>query len=282
MKIKFVKSQGIGNDFIIIEDLKSKLNLTEETRARLCNRHFGIGADGLIIVRPSQIADFLMIFYNPDGSQAEMCGNGIRCFGKYLYDYCLTNKTNLHIETLAGIKEVSLLISKEKAVGAIVDMGKPLFKPFEIPAIFEGDKIVNELLEIEKERIRITCVNMGNPHSVIFVEEADGVPIKTLGPLIEHWPIFPEKTNVELVQLINPEEIKMRVWERGAGETLACGTGACAAVVAGVKNRLTDRIVKVHLPGGDLDINWRKDGRVLMSGPAKEVFKGEFDLTDFI
>lgn len=277
MKKQFIKSQSIGNDFIIFEDLNNELHFTKEEIARLCDRHFGIGADGLMIARPSQKADFTMLFFNPDGSQAEMCGNGIRCFAKYLYDDCLTNKTKILIETLAGIREVSLSIDNDKAMEATVDMGEPVFKPSEIPVKLEGDEIINQSLEIEEERVKITCVSMGNPHCVIFVEEVVSAPVKTLGPLIENSAFFPKRTNVEFVQVINRNEIKMRVWERGAGETLACGTGACAAVVGGVKNELTERSVRVYLPGGNLNIKWLETNHVIMTGSAEEIFRGEIN-----
>jgi len=277
--LEFTKLQGAGNDFIIIEDLKGALSLTSENVRWLCDRHFGIGADGLMLVQlpRNPEADFFMFFYNPDGTVVEMCGNGIRCFAKYLYEHCLINQKKIKIETLGGIKDVQLIFDGTDVSGAKVDMGKSSFNKDEIPVIFEKETAIDEKICVAGQSFSVTCVSMGNPHCVIFVDDISKAPVNTIGPKIEKLKIFPKKTNVEFAQVVKESEIKLRVWERGAGETLACGTGACATVAAANKLGLTEKQVLVHLPGGDLEIEIL-NGSILMTGPAKEIFTGKIHL----
>lgn len=275
---EFTKVQGLGNDFIIIEDLEEKFDFKADLIARLCNRRFGIGADGVMIVRLSQKGNFVMLFYNPDGSQAEMCGNGIRCFAKYLYDRKLTDKENITVETLAGLKEVALIFENQEVVGAKVSMGKPSFGPKEIPVLLDSQEVVNKEVDTGKGKVKLTCLSMGNPHAVLFVDDVFDAPVESLGPAIENLPIFPNRTNVEFAQVLSQGNIKLRVWERGAGETLACGTGACAAAVAACRNGLVERKVKVDLLGGEAEVEWSNEDEVYLIGPAKEVFTGKIDI----
>ncbi len=278
MQINFAKYEGIGNDFIIINNLDGAISLNHEQIAELCNRHFGIGSDGLMFVRPSKVAEFFMDFYNSDGSVAEMCGNGIRCFAKYLHDEGLTNKTIIDIETRAGIKTVELIFDAGKAIGARVDMDKPILESQKIPVRAATENLINQPLSIDGTSFNATCVSMGNPHCVIFVEDVGSAPVKTLGPKIEASEYFPQKTNVEFVRILNRNEIDLRVWERGCGETLACGTGACATLVACALNNKTDRSATIHLPGGDLKISWEDDDHVTLEGLANRVFAGTINV----
>lgn len=282
MRTNFIKSQAIGNDFIIIEDIEERFEFKPKTVEKLCDRHFGIGADGLMVVRPSNQADFYMLFFNPDGSKAEMCGNGIRCFATYLYNHGLASSREIKIETMGGIREAFLIFQEEKLKATKVNMGRPTFKTSEIPMDVDEYEFVDEELEIEENKIKATCLSVGNPHCVVFVDNVDVYPVEKLGRKIENNPIFPNRVNVEFVKVDSPEEIRLRVWERGAGETLACGTGACAAVLAGVRNKLTSRKVRVCLPGGILDIEWADDDLVYMTGTSEEVFRGEVNLENFI
>ncbi|GAB6184239.1 diaminopimelate epimerase [Thermodesulfovibrio hydrogeniphilus] len=273
-KIDFVKMHGLGNDFIMIDCLKQELPEPEKFALKYCDRRFGIGADQLLLLYPSQKADFKMRIFNADGSEVEMCGNGIRCFAKYIWDRGLSDKEVLEVETLAGI-------IRPKKVGELVqvDMGTPEFNPEKIPVDAKGQKAFDLLFEIAGWHTKINCVSMGNPHAVIFLDEdPKNFAVAKYGPLIEHHPIFPKRTNVEFVYVKNPDEIIMRVWERGAGETLACGTGACATAVAAMVKGLTEKKVTVHLLGGDLIIEWAEDGHVYMTGPAEEVFEGTIKL----
>jgi len=280
MKIDFIKMHGLGNDFVLIDCLDKSLGdslFLPYLAKRLCDRNFGIGADGLILILLSSKADLRMRIYNSDGTEAQMCGNGIRCFAKYAYENKLISKNKFAVETLAGIITPELIFQDKEISGIKVNMGTPELKRREIP--MEGEdtsKVVDEVLKINTEQtFRITCVSMGNPHCVIFVDDVQSIPIDEIGPKIENHPLFPEKTNLEFIQVLNRKEINFRVWERGVGETLACGTGACAALVAAVLNKKTDRKATVHLPGGDLDIHWADDEHVYMTGPAELVFKGE-------
>ncbi|XCH47696.1 diaminopimelate epimerase [Thermodesulfovibrio sp. 3462-1] len=269
-KINFVKMHGLGNDFILIDCLNQELTEPSQFAIKYCNRRFGIGADQLLLLYPSKIADFKMRIFNADGSEVEMCGNGIRCFAKYIWDRKLTDKEILEVETLAGI-------IKPRKIGELVqvDMGEPEFSPSKIPVDIEGEKAFDLILEISGWHARINCISMGNPHAVIFLdEEPKYFAVTKYGPLIENHPIFPKKTNVEFAYVKNSHEITMRVWERGAGETLACGTGACATAVAAMVKGLTEKKVTVHLLGGDLLIEWAEDGHIYMTGPAEEVFEG--------
>ncbi len=273
-KIDFVKMHGLGNDFILIDCLKQELPEPEKFALKYCDRRFGIGADQLLLLYPSDKTDFKMRIFNADGSEVEMCGNGIRCFAKYIWDRGLSDKEVLEVETLAGIM-------KPKKVGELVqvDMGTPEFNPEKIPVDAKGQKAFDLLFEIAGWHTKINCVSMGNPHAVIFLDEdPKNFAVAKYGPLIENHPIFPKRTNVEFVYVKNPDEIIMRVWERGAGETLACGTGACATAVAAMVKGLTEKKVTVHLLGGDLIIEWAEDGHVYMTGPAEEVFEGTIKL----
>ena len=285
MKIKFSKMHGLGNDFILMDNLNEEignhLNLPGISK-KLCNRHFGIGADGLILILPSEKADFRMRIYNSDGSEAQMCGNGIRCFAKYVYENQLISKKKFAVETLAGIITPELVFMNETITGIKVNMGIPKLMKNEIPIKGKDNlPVINETLEINPEQnVKITCVSMGNPHCVIFVDDVNLVPINEIGPQIEHHPTFPEKTNVEFIQILNKKELNFRVWERGVGETLACGTGACAALVAGVLNKKIKNQAVIHLRGGDLDIELIKNGPVFMSGPAEFVFQGEMEINE--
>ncbi|MCS6777654.1 MAG: diaminopimelate epimerase [Chloroherpetonaceae bacterium] len=279
--MKFTKMHGIGNDFIVVNTLQENLpeeRLPEISR-RLNDRKFGIGGDGLILVAPSRIADFKMRMFNPDGSESEMCGNGIRCFARYVYDRQLTGSTQIKIETLAGVKIVRLLLQGGRVNAVRVDMGAPRLLRSEIPMRGEDNtQVIREPLKIEGQKFEITAVSMGNPHVIIFEDNLENFPVAKWGPLIENHRSFPERTNVHFVKVCSPGEVVIRTWERGAGETLACGTGACATVVACVLNNRTGRLVEAHLPGGDLRIEWTGDNRVLMTGPAEEVFEGTISL----
>ncbi|MEJ5227469.1 diaminopimelate epimerase [Thermodesulfovibrio sp.] len=269
-KIYFTKMHGLGNDFILIDCINQSLSKPEKFAIQYCDRRFGIGADQLLLLYSSERADFKMRIFNADGSEVEMCGNGIRCFAKYIWDRGLSNKDILEVETLAGI-------IKPKKIGELVqvDMGKPEFTPSKIPVDADGDRAFDILLEVSGWLAKVNCVSMGNPHAVIFLEEdPKNFAVAKYGPIIETHPIFPKRTNVEFAFVKNSSEIVMRVWERGAGETLACGTGACATAVASMVKGLTNRKVTVHLLGGDLLIEWAENGHVYMTGPAEEVFEG--------
>ncbi|HLA00416.1 MAG TPA: diaminopimelate epimerase [Thermodesulfovibrionales bacterium] len=273
MKITFTKMHGLGNDFILIDCRHVTLNNLPELSKTLCHRRFGVGADQMLLLLASQEADFMMRIFNADGGEVEMCGNGIRCLAKYIWDRNLSAKKILSVETPGGI------IRPEKAGDLVkVDMGEPVFEPEKIPVmqreINNSSRIIDYPLRIEDREFKITCVSMGNPHAVIFVENLSKFPIPYYGSLIENHPLFPKKTNVEFIEVFTPKEISMRVWERGSGETMACGTGASAAVVASNIKGLTEKEVTVHLLGGDLFIEWAGTNHVYMTGPAAEVFDG--------
>lgn len=245
---------------------------------KLSDRHFGIGGDGVVLIEKSNIADFKMRIFNSDGSEAEMCGNGIRCVGKYVYDKKLTDKQEISVETLAGVKELKLYCKDGICDKICVDMGEPTFKSEDLPT-FLDEKITKDLeLKIDDRKFRFTLVSMGNPHAITFVENVENIPIEKYGPIVENDIIFPNRTNVEFVEIKDKQHIKIRVWERGSGETLACGTGACASVVAGGVNGYTDDIVTVELPGGSLEINWNNNNHIYMTGPATMIFDGEIDM----
>jgi len=268
MELEFTKMHGAGNDFIFLDCLKRDVPNLGAVAGKLCDRRFGIGADQLLTVHPSKVADFRMEIYNADGSEVEMCGNGIRCFAKYVYDHGITKKRDLEIETLAGI-------IRPRIVGEMVevDMGEPILEGRKIPVGAEG-RIINYPLTVDGATYEVTCVSMGNPHCVLFLDDIDSLELAKIGPKFEHHPFFPKRVNTEFIKILNPAEVKMRVWERGAGETWACGTGASAVGVAGALSGRTEREVTVHLKGGDLLIEWRDDGRVYMTGGAEEVFRG--------
>ena len=278
--MKFTKMHGIGNDYVYVNCLKEKVEDLAEAARFVSDRHFGIGSDGLILIKPSEVADFQMDMYNADGSRSEMCGNGVRCVAKYVYDYGLTDKTEVDIETGAGIKHIVLTIKDGKVEKARVDMGEPILKPELVPVKGEGDKLVNEPILVDGQQYRMTCVSMGNPHAVVFLDEdVKKLDIEKIGPKFENHERFPKRTNTEFMNVLNRHTMNMRVWERGSGETLACGTGTCASVVAAVLNGFTERDVLVHLLGGDLEIHWdEKDNHVYMTGSATTVFDGEIDL----
>lgn len=277
--MKFTKMEGLGNDYIYVNCLKEQIDNPEEVAIALSDRHFGVGSDGLILIKPSQIADFMMDMYNADGSRSEMCGNGIRCVGKYVYDYGLTDKTSVSIETLAGIKYLELNIKAGKVDTVTVDMGAPILESNNIPVISERENVIDETIIVDECEYEMTCVSMGNPHAVVFVDDVERFPLEIVGPKFEHHERFPNKVNAEFVQIIDRSAVKMRVWERGTGETMACGTGSCATAVACVLNDKTDEDVTVRLLGGDLLIRYdRANNKVYMTGPAKVVFDGVTDI----
>ena len=275
--MKFTKMHGLGNDYIYIDCTKNKnkIDTPEELSKKVSDRHFGIGSDGLILICDSDKCDFKMRMFNADGSEAEMCGNGIRCVGKYVYDFGLTNKTEITIETKAGVKDLKLNVENNRVKTVTVDMGKPILNKEEIP--FISDSKFVELKVLDREFV-FTPVSMGNPHAITFIKELDTFDIDKYGKIVESDSHFPNKTNVEFVEIIDKNNIKMRVYERGTGETLACGTGASASVVAAYLNNLTDRTVNVKLLGGSLNINYNEDGHVYMTGEATTVFNGEIEI----
>ncbi|PRX24054.1 diaminopimelate epimerase [Orenia metallireducens] len=280
--MKFTKMHGLGNDFVLIDCMEQEVKNPSQLAQEMCDRNFGIGADGLVLILPSDLAeaDYRMRIFNPDGSEPQMCGNAIRCFAKYLYERELTEKTKLNIETLAGIIRPELIL-KDGAVELVkVDMGEPILRRSEIP--MEGEEqeqVIKEELAVGTEVFEVTAVSMGNPHCIIFVDDIEEIELSNWGPQIETHKVFPEDINVEFIEVLNQDEIEMRVWERGAGITLACGTGACASTVAAILNGYTNRKITVHLAGGDLVIEWAdNNNRVYMSGPATEVFEGEWKL----
>lgn len=279
--LKFTKMEGLGNDYVYVDAINQTIENPSELSKKFSDRHFGIGSDGLILISKSDIADFKMNIYNPDGSEAEMCGNGIRCLAKFVYDKKMTNKTSITVETLSGIKTLDLKIEKGKVSLVTVDMGEPILDADKIPVIngfkeksLNGIDFINVKVELKK----FTCVSMGNPHAICFIDNINNIDIAKIGPIIENNKCFPNKTNVEFIEIISKNEINMRVWERGTGETLACGTGACASVIASILNGYTDRKVTVNLLGGKLKIIWNKeDNHVYMKGPARTVYEGEID-----
>lgn len=274
--MKFTKMQGCGNDYVYINCFKEKVENASELAVKLSNRNFGIGSDGLILICPSEVADVKMVMYNADGSQSQMCGNGVRCVGKYAYDYGIVQRDVITVETLAGIKTLTLHTEQKKVRQVTVDMGAPVLEPKQIPVVAEGDSVVAKPVEICGNTYEITCVSMGNPHAITFVEDTRAVELEKIGPVFEHHPMFPERTNTEFIQVLSDTEINMRVWERGSGETLACGTGACASVYACMLNGKTKNEVTVHLLGGDLQIRYEEEsGHIFMTGPAAVVFDGE-------
>lgn len=273
--IKFFKMHGLGNDYVYMDAINQNIENESSLAQFVSNRHFGIGSDGLILICKSDIADFKMRMFNADGSEAEMCGNGIRCVGKFVYDNGLTDKTKVTIETLAGIKTLNLNVKDGKVESVRVDMGEPILEPNKIPVVSDEDIVKNLVLDAEGKSFKFTCVSMGNPHAITVVNDVKNFDVEKYGKVLEVDKVFPNKTNVEFIQILDENNIKMRVWERGSGETLACGTGACASVVACILNGLTSRNVKVQLLGGNLEIEWNKeDNHVYMTGPAVTVFEG--------
>ncbi|MCF2683082.1 diaminopimelate epimerase [Faecalicatena contorta] len=278
--MKFTKMHGLGNDYVYVNGFQEKIENPSEVAKYVSDRHFGIGSDGLILINPSKVADFEMEMYNADGSRGEMCGNGIRCVAKYVYDYGLTDQTQISVETLGGIKYLDLTVQDGKVVLVKVDMGSPILKPECIPIQASGDMVVNEPIVAGRMEYRMTGVSMGNPHAVVYMDNIQDLDIERIGPLFENHDRFPKRINTEFVRFVDRHTLEMRVWERGSGETMACGTGACAVAVASVLNGLTEEKVTVRLLGGDLQIEWdREKDTVYMTGPATTVFDGEIDIT---
>ncbi|MEG0948007.1 MAG: diaminopimelate epimerase [Bacteroidales bacterium] len=275
--MKFTKMHGAGNDYIYLHDPHHKIENPEALAIRMSDRHFGIGADGIVLILPSDKADFRMRMFNADGSEAQMCGNASRCVGKYVYEKRLTDKTHVRLETKAGIKILALQVEGGKVKSVMVDMGEPILAPASIPVQLPGDSIVNREVVMSAQSEQITCVSMGNPHTVLFVDSMETTDVHGRGVAIENDPLFPERTNVEFIEIESPTRLRMRVWERGSGETLACGTGACASVVAGVLNGRCERDCAVNLLGGTLQIRWDEaSNHVFLSGDATNVFEGEW------
>lgn len=277
--MKFTKMHGIGNDYVYVNCLEETVADPSAVAKLVSDRHFGIGSDGLILICPSEKADFEMQMYNADGSRAAMCGNGIRCVGKYVHDRGLTDKETITIDTLAGVKVLNLKVKDGTTESIRVDMGEPILTPAQIPVLGQGERFVEVPVDVEGLQVAITAVSMGNPHAVIFTEQVLDLDLRQIGPLFENHPLFPERTNTEFVEVLDRNTLRMRVWERGAGETLACGTGACASLVAGVLSGKCDREATLKLLGGDLNIQWdEQTGHVFMTGPATFVFDGEIDI----
>jgi diaminopimelate epimerase len=278
MKVPFTKMHGAGNDYVYVNGFDLQIADPPALARALSPRRKGIGSDGLILIQPSSVAAVRMEMYNADGSRGEMCGNGIRCVGKYAWEHSLARENPMRVETDAGIKMLELEVSNGGVRSVNVDMGEPILDPTRIPARFDGPTVIDAPLEVDGVIHRVTCVSMGNPHCVLFVADIEGLDLETIGPSFEHHARFPKRTNTEFVQVLSPSEVKMRVWERGSGETAACGTGACAVAVAAALTGRTNRRVRVRLLGGDLDIEWRADGHVAMRGEAVEVFTGEIEI----
>lgn len=278
--MKFTKMHGAGNDYIYVNGFEEKILDRRKAAVSLSDRHFGIGADGLICVDPSNVADVRMDMYNADGSVGKMCGNGVRCVAKYAYDNGLARKREISVETLSGVKYINLIFNKDGEVtGAMVDMGEPILHPDEIPALFEGEEAISRPLVVAGQTYDVTLVSMGNPHCIVFVDDVRKLKIEEIGPKFENHNRFPDRINTEFVHVIEANRLDMRVWERGSGETLACGTGTCATVVACVLNGFChkDEEIQVNLLGGTLIIKWDStDNHVYMTGPAETVFTGEY------
>ncbi|WP_281532599.1 diaminopimelate epimerase [Anaerocolumna aminovalerica] len=274
--MKFTKMQGCGNDYVYVNCFKESVEDGSKAAIKVSNRHFGIGSDGLILIKPSDKADFMMDMYNADGSRSQMCGNGIRCVAKYVYDYGLTDRKNISIETGAGIKYLDLKVEEGRVTEVTVDMGTPIIVPELIPVVSDRERIVAMTITVGGISYEMTCVSMGNPHAIVFVDNTKSIDIEKIGPLFEHHAMFPERTNTEFIHVIDRHTIDMRVWERGSGETLACGTGACASVYACILNGLTEDEVRVRLLGGELKVKYdREKNTIFMTGPAVTVFEGE-------
>lgn len=277
--MKFIKMHGIGNDYVYVDCFKETVDNPVETAIKVSDRHFGIGSDGLVLIKPSEVADFRMDMYNADGSQAEMCGNAIRCVGKYVYDYGLTDKTSISVETLAGIKYLDLTVKDGKVDIVTVDMGAPELTARNIPVISDNEQVINEKIYVAGKEWEMTCVSMGNPHCVVFIDEpVKDFLLEKIGPDFENHKRFPKRINTEFIEVLDRRNVNMRVWERGSGETMACGTGACASAVAAALCGHTEDEITLHLLGGDLKVRWdRVVNKVYMTGPATVVFHGEID-----
>lgn len=274
--MKFTKMHGCGNDYVYVNGFTEKVADKPKAVVALSDRHFGIGSDGVIFINPSQQADFEMEMYNADGTRAEMCGNGIRCVGKYVYDHGMTDKTSITVESFGKVKYLDLTVENGKVVKVKVNMGKPELTAKDVPVISVHEQVIDEEIIVKGKSYRMTCVSMGNPHAVVFMDDVEHLAIEEIGPYFENHERFPNRTNTEFVQVIDDSHVKMRVWERGTGETLACGTGCCATAVACVLNRLTGAHVTVQVLGGEIEIYWdQKENLVYMTGPAVTVFEGE-------
>ena len=277
--MKFTKMHGIGNDYVYVNCFKETVEHPSEVAIKVSDRHFGIGSDGLILIKPSEVADGKMEMYNADGSQGAMCGNGIRCVAKYMYDYGITDKTSISVETKSGIKYLDLTIKDGKVDTVKVNMGTPILKAADIPVRSEKEQVIDEPVMVDGKEWKITCVSMGNPHAITYIDDVKNLEIEKIGPKFENHEIFPDRVNTEFVHVIDRNTVEMRVWERGSGETLACGTGACAVAVSSILNGLTEEEVTVKLLGGDLKIFWdRTENKVYMTGSATTVFDGEINL----
>ncbi|MCG3138205.1 MAG: Diaminopimelate epimerase [Phycisphaerae bacterium] len=274
--MKFTKMHGLGNDYIYVNCFTEQVADPPALARAISDRHRGVGSDGLIMICPSESADVRMEMYNADGSRGMMCGNGIRCVAKYCYEHGLSRNNPLRVETDSGLKMLELTVEAGQVTQVRVDMGEPVLRAQRIPVRLPGERIINQVVEFGKKRLAITCVSMGNPHVIIFTEQLAEVPLAELGPQIEQAPLFPERINVHFVAVQSPLEATMRTWERGSGITQACGTGACAVLVAGVVNKKLSRTATIHLPGGDLHIEWAADQHIYMTGPAVEIFTGEW------
>ena len=276
--MRFTKMQGLGNDYVYVNCLEEQPAAPTELAKAVSDRHFGIGSDGLILVLPSESADVRMRIFNSDGSEAEMSGNGVRCLAKYAYDHSLTKSNPMRVETLAGVRVIKMMIGQDgKVLGATVDMGEPILDPGRIPVNVRGKQAVNAPIQSPGGSFSMTCVSMGNPNAVIYVDEVAGVPLEEVGPQLENHPLFPQRVNVHFVQVESSKEVRVRTWERGSGVTLASGTGASAVCVAGVLTGRSGRKITAHLPGGDMELEWREsDNHVYLTGPAVEVFSGDW------
>ena len=282
--MKFTKMHGLGNDYVYVNCFEETVEHPEKVAVFVSDRHFGIGSDGLILIKPSKVADFEMAMYNADGSRGEMCGNGIRCVAKYVYDFGLTDKTEITVETLAGVKTLQLEVADHKVTLVRVDMGSPILDAAKVPVTFPEKQMINEPMEVDGKIYPVTCISMGNPHCVTFMDQdIRQLDLEKIGPKFENHETFPKRTNTEFANVIDKTHIRMRVWERGSGETLACGTGACATAVAAILNGLTEDTVELELLGGKLIISYdRTEDKVYMTGPATVVFSGEiFPPDDF-
>lgn len=279
--MKFTKMHGCGNDYVYFDCTDQTIADESAAAIALSDRHFGIGGDGIILIKKGKAADFEMVMYNADGTRGAMCGNGIRCVAKYVYDNGLTDKSAVSIESMGAVKYIDLTVKDGKAVSARVDMGKPNLTAKDVPVLCEKEKAINEPITVDGREYRMTCVSMGNPHAVVFIDcSPKDFPLEQIGSLFENHERFPDRTNTEFIRVVDRKNLEMRVWERGSGETLACGTGACAAAVAAIVNGLADNEVTVHLLGGDLQIRWsgNENDSVFMTGPATTVFTGEIEL----
>ncbi len=279
--MKFTKMHGCGNDYVYVNGFEEKIADEAKAAITVSDRHFGIGADGLIIIKPSDIADFEMVMYNADGSRGAMCGNGVRCVAKYVYDHKLTDKRSISVASMGAVKYIDVDVENGSVVSAKVDMGSPVLEAERIPVLTDKEKAINEPITVDGREYLMTCVSMGNPHAVIFTDvPVREFPLEKIGPMFENHPAFPDRVNTEFVNVTDRKNLDMRVWERGSGETLACGTGTCATVVAAILNDYVDHDVTVHLIGGDLKISWsgNEADSVFMTGPAETVFSGEIKL----